>query len=267
MVLASHAAIAIENARLYESVINQAEILEQQVEERTATLKTQNKELTAYDQTVAHDLKNILTHIIIYAENLKEFNDIVNNEKFSKNLHNISDMSFKMNNIIEELLLLSEVRNTEVQTSPVDMNDTITEAQKRLSLMIKEKNAKINYPQDWPSAMGYATWIEEVWFNYLSNAIKYGGDPTVIELACNEGSDGRVSFWIKDNGEGLEQDKLKDLFVLFTSSKKDFSMCHGLGLSIVKRIVDKLGGEVGVENKQGSRSKFFFKLPKAPPLN
>lgn len=64
VVLASHEAIAIENARLYESVINQAEILEQQVEEKTASLKARNKELTAYDQTVAHNLKNILTHII-----------------------------------------------------------------------------------------------------------------------------------------------------------------------------------------------------------
>ena len=60
VILASHAAIAVENARLYESVVNQAKLLEQQVEERTAKLKARNEELTAYDQTVAHDLNNVL---------------------------------------------------------------------------------------------------------------------------------------------------------------------------------------------------------------
>lgn len=267
VVLASHAAIAIENARLYESVVNQAEILEQQVEERTATLKARNKELTAYDQTVAHDLKNILTHIIIYAENLNEFSDVVNDEEFDSNLDNISNMSFKMNNIIEELLLLSGVRNTEVQTNPVDMSKIITEAQKRLSLMIEEKNAEIKASQSLPSAMGYAPWIEEVWFNYLSNALKYGGDPPVIEIGSKEEPDGNISFLIKDNGQGIPVDKQDDIFVRFTSSKKDFSMGHGLGLSIVKRIVDKLGGEVGVQSEQGTGSTFFFKLPKAQSLN
>ncbi|NIU88723.1 MAG: GAF domain-containing protein, partial [Nitrosopumilaceae archaeon] len=111
IILASHAAIAIENARLYESVVNQAEFLEQQVLQRTASLTAQNKELTAYDQTVAHDLKNILTHIIIFSENLREYSDSIKDDEFNKNLDNISEMSFKMSNIIEELLLLSGVRN------------------------------------------------------------------------------------------------------------------------------------------------------------
>ncbi|NIU88722.1 MAG: hybrid sensor histidine kinase/response regulator, partial [Nitrosopumilaceae archaeon] len=67
-------------------------------------------------------------------------------------------------------------------------------------------------------------WIEEVWYNYISNAIKYGGSPPVIELGSTEQSNGTVTFWTKDNGEGIAKDKQKDLFVRFTSSKKDFSM-------------------------------------------
>ena len=260
VILASHAAIALENARLYESVVNQAELLEQQVEERTATLKARNKELTAYDQTVAHDLKNILTHIILYAANLRNYSDRVSDEKFNNNLDNISDMSFKMSNIIEELLLLSGVRNTEVEASPIDMAGIVNEAQKRLELMIKQNNAEITVPSKWPAAIGYAPWIEEIWFNYLSNAIKYGGLPPLIELGSTEQSNGTVIYWIKDNGQGIPKEKQEELFVRFTRSKKDFSMGHGLGLSIVKRIIDKLGGQVGVKSEEGQGSRFFFTL-------
>jgi len=260
VILASHAAITIENARLYESVINQAELLEQQVEERTAKLKARNEELTAYDQTVAHDLKNILTHITLYAENLRDYSDRVSDEEFNSNLDSISDISFKMSNIIEELLLLSGVRNTEVQSSPIDMTGIVNEAQKRLELMIKQNNIEIKLPKKWPKAFGYAPWVEEVWFNYISNAIKYGGLPPLIELGSTQRSDGTVIYWIKDNGQGIPKEKQQELFVRFTSSKKDFSMGHGLGLSIVKRIIDKLGGQVGVESEEGQGSRFFFTL-------
>ncbi len=263
VVLASHAAIAIENARLYESVVNQTEILERQVEERTANLTAKNKELSAYDQTVAHDLKNILTQIIIFADNLRDYSDRVSDVEFNRSLDNISNMSFKMSNIIEELLLLSGVRNTDVQTSTIDMSRIISEAQKRLAVIIEQTGAEIISPSSWPKAIGYAPWLEEVWFNYISNAVKYGGSKPIIELGSTEQSNEMITFWVKDNGQGIPDDKQKDLFVRFTSSKKDFSMGHGLGLSIVKRIVDKLGGEVGLESEQGKGSKFFFKLKKS----
>ena len=263
VVLASHAAIAVENARLYKSVVNQAELLEQQVQERTAKLIARNEELTAYDQTVAHDLKNILTHMVIYAENLRDYSDRVSDEQFNRNLDNISDMSFKMSNIIEELLLLSGVRNTEVELSPIDMTGIVNEAQKRLSLMIKQNNVEIKVPQKWPKALGYAPWLEKVWFNYMSNAIKYSDNSSLIELGSTVQSNGTVTFWIKDSGQGIPKEIQKELFVRFTSSKKDFSMGHGLGLSIVKRIIDKLGGQVGVESEERHGSKFFLKLKTA----
>lgn len=133
--------------------------------------------------------------------------------------------------------------------------------------MTKQNSAQTKEPDSWTFALGYAPWIEEVWFNYLSNAIKYGSSQPVIELGSSEQPDSTIMYWIKDNGQGIEDEKQKDLFVRFTSSKKDFSMGHGLGLSIVKRIVDKFGGEVGVQSQEGGGSTFYFKLPKAPAIN
>ena len=140
------------------------------------------------------------------------------------------------------------------------MAGIVKEAQKRLSLTIEQNDAEITAPSKWPAARGYAPWVEEVWVNYISNAIKYGGKPPLIELGSTEQSNGTVIYWIKDNGQGIPKEKQQELFVRFTSSKKDFSMGHGLGLSIVKRIINKLGGQVGVESEEGQGSRFFFTL-------
>jgi signal transduction histidine kinase len=119
----------------------------------------------------------------------------------------------------------------------------------------------------WPKALGYAPWIEEVWVNYLSNAIKYGGRPPRVELGAAVQAGGStpptVRFWSQDDGPGLTPEEQARLFVPFTRLAQGKAKGHGLGLSIVRRIVEKLGGEVGVESEgvPGQGSLFFFTLP------
>jgi signal transduction histidine kinase len=102
-----------------------------------------------------------------------------------------------------------------------------------------------------------------VWVNYLSNALKYGGQPPQIELGAAEKSDGMVRFWVRDNGPGLRLDEQARLFTPFTKLSQAQTKGHGLGLSIVRRIVIKLGGEVGVESAgvAGQGCVFSFTLP------
>jgi signal transduction histidine kinase len=109
--------------------------------------------------------------------------------------------------------------------------------------------------------MGYAPWIEEVWMNYISNGIKYGGKPPRLELGAECLSGGAVRFWIRDNGVGVAPAQQSQLFVPFSRLHQIRAQGHGLGLSIVQRIVNKLGGEVGVESDGEHGSLFFFTLP------
>ena len=109
--------------------------------------------------------------------------------------------------------------------------------------------------------MGYGAWLEEVWINYISNALKYGGTPPVIELGSELPAGGKVKFWIKDNGKGLSEDEMSSLFHKFTRLNTLKAEGTGLGLSIVKRIIEKLNGEVGVESKPGEGCTFYFMLP------
>ena len=175
----------------------------------------------------------------------------------------IGQSGHKMDSIINELLLLSSVRvMEEIEIQPLNMTYLVAEAQERLTYMTEEHQAEIVLPDRWPVAQGHAPWVEEVWANYLSNAIKYGGRPLHIELGATSQQDGFVRFWVRDNGPGLSLEQQARLFAPFERLGQVRAEGHGLGLSIVLRIVEKLGGQVGVESEVGQGSVFFFTLPR-----
>jgi PAS domain S-box-containing protein len=244
-------------------------LAEDALRQRSAELQARNEELDAFAHTVAHDLQNPLGMIIGFADVLEQYYTTLPAEDVAQSLRTIVRSGRKMSDIIHELLLLSSVRGIDVDVQPLDMARIVAEARLRLTRPIQEHQAEIVLPDVWPKALGHAPWIEEVWVNYLSNAIKYGGRPPRVELGA-AGPAGRstppaVRFWIRDNGPGLAPEEQARLFVPFTRLAQARALGHGLGLSIVRRIVEKLGGEVGVESDgvPGQGCLFFFTLPAA----
>jgi signal transduction histidine kinase len=169
----------------------------------------------------------------------------------------------KLNDITDDLLLLSQVRQKDIVIEPLDMGAIVAEARLQVSHLVDDRT-EIIVPAGWPCALGYGPWVEAVWANYLSNALKYGGQPARIELGSEQLPNGRVRFWIHDNGIGIPLANQALLFTAFYRTSH-LSSGHGLGLSIVKRIVEKLGGEVAVQSSgvPGEGSTFSFTLPKA----
>jgi PAS domain S-box-containing protein len=229
----------------------------------TLELQARNEDLNAYVSTVAHDLKAPLHPIIGFAELLETEYTTLPDRDLQEYLHLIAQTGRKMSNIIEELLLLAEVRTEEITLSPLAMGSIVAEAQRRLDYLIDEFQVGITSPDTWPPALGRGLWIEEVWVNYLSNGIKYGGQPPRLELGAAIQADGMVRFWVHDNGRGLTPEEQARLFTPFTQLSQVRATGHGLGLSIVRRIVEKLGGHVGVESEVGQGSVFSFTLPQA----
>jgi signal transduction histidine kinase len=220
---------------------------------------------------VAHDLKNPLTSLIGYSSLLESRFAEMPEERVCRNLQVIGQNGRKMSNIIDELLLLASVREVEeIETQALDMRRIVAEAQERLIYLIEEYQAEIilSSESDWPVASGYGPWVEEVWANYISNALKYGGRPPRVELGFdavvgeqNLPSIARVRFWVRDNGPGLAPEEQARLFTPFERLHRVRAEGHGLGLSIVQRIVEKLRGQVGVESQVGRGSTFWFTLP------
>jgi signal transduction histidine kinase len=216
---------------------------------------------------VAHDLKNPLSALVGYTHLIESRHARMSMDMLIQNLQTIGRNARKMANIIEELLLLSSVRKVEdVETGTVEMDAIVNDAVHRLDDMIKDYDAVINIQDQWPKSTGYGPWIEEVWVNYLSNALKYGGEPPQVEIgAMRLATNGRdkVRFWVQDNGDGLTPEEQGKLFAQFERLNQTRAEGHGLGLSIVQRIMDKLGGDVGVESQVGEGSRFWFTLPAA----
>jgi signal transduction histidine kinase/DNA-binding response OmpR family regulator len=252
--LAPTAAVAIANAQLY-----------RQARQDAAEVEARNEELDAFAHTVAHDLKNPLTTILTFASLVEE--DCAGGspgESTQRYAQMISQNARKMQSIVEELLLLAGVRRTEVVAmAPLDMNSIVREALQRLGPMIDEWQAQVLAPASWPLALGYAPWMEEIWVNYVSNAIKYGGRPPRVELGAKRLDNGMLLFGVHDNGRGLNPEDQSRLFTPFTRLDQVSTQGHGLGLSIVRRIVEKMGGQVGVESVPGQGSTFFLTLPAA----
>jgi two-component system sensor histidine kinase/response regulator len=246
-------------------------LLVQQVESRAKELEARNAELDAFAHTVAHDLKIPLSAMVGFSSTIEERFDEIQPEELLEGLHRITLAGHRMSGIINALLLLSSVRKEDVETEPLNMASIVSEAQNRLAGPLAESQAEITVPDEWPAAMGYTPWVEEVWTNYVSNAAKYGGHPEGgvpprIELGFDEkapASGSHIRFWVHDNGPGLTPEEQAHLFAPFTRLHQVRIEGHGLGLSIVQRIVEKLGGETGVESSVGEGSLFYFTLPKA----
>jgi len=219
-------------------------------------------ELDAYARTVAHDLKNPMNSALGFAELLKVSQDLSSDQKLYSEY--IYEGIHKMHDIIDGLLLLASVRDKkDIDISVIKTGKIIDKVLNRLDRLIADTKGTITKIDTWPDCMAYPIWIEEVWMNYISNALKYSGDPPIIQLGATELLDS-IKFWVKDNGKGLTQNEVKNLFKEFSQldSRKQNTQGHGLGLSIVKRIINKLGGTVGVESKMDCCCTFFFTLPK-----
>lgn len=253
-----------------EHVLKQRQLREE-LAEKTAELQSRNAELDTFAHTIAHQVKGSLSQIIGYTEYAQSTYGNELEEELCTILERILQSGHKINNIMSEVSLLASVRShDQVNGNPLEMDRVVSEACKRLRLQINESQGKITIPETWPVAKGHGPWIEEVWVNYISNGLKYGGQPPHLKLGATPLADGMIRFWIKDNGTGISAADQSRLFTPYTRLLHQHRVRgEGLGLSIVRRIIEKSGGSVGVESKVGAGSTFWFTLPAytAPETN
>jgi signal transduction histidine kinase len=222
------------------------------------------EDLDAFAHTIAHDLRNSLSSIFSASEIMEDIISQNDKDLLVELSGLINQSANKSIQITHDLLMLATTDKSKVQLAPLNMKVIFADACKQLGELINSSKAIITTPEFWPDALGYAPWIEEVWTNYLSNAIKYGGTPPEIVVGSTILKNGNIEFWIRDNGGGLSQDDQNRLFKKFVRLHPLKADGYGLGLTIVKKIIEKLGGNVTVESgNNGKGSKFGFILPEA----
>jgi len=232
--------------------------------EAEQALADRNLELDAFAHTVAHDIKDSLNVMMSCSQYLDLTAEDASLQQIKDFTGKILKSGVKLNQIVESLLLLSSISRESTLSVAVDMGPLVADAVERLEILIVDKKAEIKLPEQFPTALGYGPWVEEIWFNFISNAIKYGGTPPRVQLGGAVRNDGFVDFWVRDNGSGLAPGKHKSIFNYGRVREHTSEEGYGLGLSIVKRIAEKLNGQVSVESGADGGSIFKFSLPVAP---
>lgn len=227
-----------------------------------ADLKEANAELDAFSRTVAHDLKNpvhaVRSGLTLLQKNLGES---VHASSVVQILDLMEEAALRQQRIVDELLLLAHVRREGApQKSRVEMDALLRRVIRALQTEVQNAGGTIKVVGELPACCGHEPWIEQVWVNYLTNAIKYGGTQPRIECGGRI-DDGVGRFWVRDHGPGILPEEQDRLFTEFTRLNQVKVGGHGLGLSVVRRIVEALGGSVGVESAKGGGAEFWFTLP------
>jgi signal transduction histidine kinase len=168
----------------------------------------------------------------------------------------------RMSTMIDQLLWLARSRDVSFNLVAVDMSQVVDAAFARFRDVIDSRHIAIEVDSCLPTVMGHGQWIEEVFANLISNAIKYMGEnnphPKIAVRAVQ--MNGRVRYEVRDTGVGIAPKDQARLFEMFTRLHTVDAEGLGLGLSIVHRIVTKLHGQVGVESQLGEGSTFWFSL-------
>ncbi|HEX2621209.1 MAG TPA: GAF domain-containing sensor histidine kinase [Phototrophicaceae bacterium] len=255
--LALQLASAIRNARNFLELKRTRDELRQYATE----LEARNQELNAYSHTIAHDLKSPLNSIMLRSEIVvMKYGEQLPGDAV-ETLRGINDSGVKLNDMIDQLLWLAKSRHIDETVKSVDVNQLVKSVQTRFTELTNR--IQIEVATSLPAALGHAQWIEEVFANLISNAIKYIGEHNPAPRIQVRGSimDGMARYEVEDNGIGIAPDDQARLFEMFTRLHTVQAEGLGLGLSIVHRMVTRLNGKVGVISNPGQGSTFWFTLP------
>lgn len=259
--LALQLSAAIRNAHSFEEITQK----EAEVRRYAMQLEALNQELDAYTHTIAHDLKSPLSGIVLGLDVVAMRGRNTLSDEMVGDLKSLKAGALRMGQMIDKLLWLAKLRDLTEAIEVVDVTAVAYAALDRFHHLIKEQQITIAIGDDFPPALGHPQWIEEVFANLISNGIKYIGadnpQPCITIKASLQSS--LIRYEVQDNGVGILPGDQARLFEMFTRLHTVKADGLGLGLSIIHRIVTKLGGQVGVESEFGKGSSFWFTLPAA----
>jgi PAS domain S-box-containing protein len=239
------------------------EELEREVDERTTKLKEILREMEAFTYTVAHDLRSPLRAIAGCSELLiEEHGAELSTGSAPEYLRKISDGARKMDELIRDLLEYSHLARTDLKLDPVPLEGAVTEALAQQERLIKDRNAQVTVDRPLPVVQAHGPTLTRVLANLVSNAVKFvSPGKTPVVRVRSEPRKGRVRLWVEDNGIGIEAAYLERIFRVFERlNRQEEYPGTGIGLAIVRRAVERMGGRSGVESTPGQGSRFWIDL-------
>jgi len=244
-------------AAILSIVLRRAEELAQLAEE----LQRSNEELESFAYSVSHDLRAPFRHIVGYAELLGEREKALD-AKSRHYLQNIADAARMAGRLVDDLLNFSQMGRTALHPKQVDMGRLVADVRRALEQDCAGRRVEWHIGA-LPEVLGDGAMLRQVWLNLLDNAVKYTRAREVAAISVRGWIEGRLAhFEVEDNGVGFDAAYRDKLFGVFQRlHRMEEFEGTGIGLAIVKRIVDRHGGEVFAAGEVGKGARFGFTIP------
>ncbi len=237
--------------------------LNEKLEVRARELATSNAELEQFAYVASHDLQEPLRMVSGFLTQLEMKYSEQLDDRAKKYINFAVDGAKRMRQIILDLLEFSRVGRIDEEPEFIDLNELVTEVCNLQSSLIAAKNAKIFY-SGLPKITGFRTPMIQVFQNLIGNSIKYSkeGIPPEVTISHRE----LPEYWefaIADNGIGIDSDSFDKIFIIFQRlHTRDQFAGSGIGLSIVKKIIENIGGKIWVESELGIGTTIYFTIKK-----
>ena len=238
--------------------------LEVRIDDRTAALKAKTRELESFAYSVAHDLKAPLRGIDGYSRILlQDYGETLQDDGCTM-LQTIQDSTDEMSRLIDDLLAYSKLERRELRTDTIELAPVVT------SLVEEKKREWAGRPIDFvvdvngAVVLADASGLTQALRNYLDNAIKFTSKVPAphIEVGSEESAESCV-LWVRDNGIGFDMDHHEQIFDIFQRlNVADDYPGTGIGLAIVRKAMERMGGRAWAESKPGAGATFYLEIPR-----
>ncbi len=260
---ASQAAAALYSADLFEQLRRNAVELEQRVDERTRELRSKNKELETFTYTVSHDLKAPLRGISGYSSLLMEDYADQLDEEGKRYLNNLIGSADRMSHLIEDLLSYSRVERREIKKTTIDLHDLLGKVVKEYQGEIDQHGIQFTLEIECGTLFTDQEALSQALRNLVDNAVKFSRDCASprVTIRCDKTQDGFL-ISVQDNGIGFDMqyyDKIFEIFQRLHLSEEYPGT--GVGLAVVRKAVERLGGKIWAVSTPGKGSTFYMELP------
>lgn len=229
-----------------------------QKEQLLQKLKHQNEQLNDYAHLVSHDLKSSLRNLSALLAWVKEDCSEKIGEESVGNLNLMEEKIEKMDQFLEDIINYSEIGATSLKTTTIDLNKKLINIIDSIPI---PKNISVVVKGNLPVLKADARRLRQVFQNLISNAVNFNDKENgLVEVGVEEAED-FYTFSVKDNGQGIPKEYHEKIFNTFTTLGYQ-EKSTGIGLSVVKRVLDLYGGEIWLESEVSKGSTFYFTLPK-----
>lgn len=253
-------ALRLAQAELHEHAAK----LEKAVAERTADLRATNEQLETFVYSIAHDLRAPLRSMGGYAQLLIEDHAPSLEQNAQQMLKRINASCEFMDRLLMDLLAYGRAARAEIELGPVETQRAWETALFQCATQIEQSKAEVQTLRPLPIVRAHEGTLGQILANLLSNALKFVAPGVRPRIRFGgEADDLLIRLWVEDNGIGIPADQKERIFRVFERLHGPRYAGTGIGLSIVRKGVERMGGHVGLESTPGKGSRFWIELPKA----